>query len=136
MAQNVDWSLTGKEEALHSRLPSVLVIGAGMSGLVAARLLHASGFAVTVLEARDRLGGRLWTDQRLGGPCDFGGSWIHGADHNPLTRWCNNRNIPLIISDPGTRYFYDEGRSIPKSLVQGKGWRGRAALRLMIAWVS
>ena len=43
----------------------VIVVGAGMAGLVAARLLHDSGFKVTVLEARDRLGGRVWTDDRI-----------------------------------------------------------------------
>src|SRR5215203_523668 len=106
--QGHDWSLTGKEEAWRPELPRILVVGAGMAGLVAARLLHASGFPVTVLEARERVGGRVWTDRRLGGPCDFGGSWIHGADDNPLTRWCNNRNIPLIVSDENSRYFYDE----------------------------
>lgn len=130
-----DWSLTGKEEAIRDDLPRVLVIGAGMAGLVAARLLHASGFPVTVLEARERLGGRVWTDRRLGGPCDFGGSWIHGADDNPLTRWCNNREIPLIISDHGTRFFYDEGRPTARHDALRKGWRGLGAATVMITWV-
>ena len=40
---------------------SVLVAGAGLAGLVAARDLVAMGAAVTVVEARDRIGGRVWT---------------------------------------------------------------------------
>src|SRR5262249_50309992 len=44
----------------------VLVIGAGMAGLVAARLLHDSGCDVTVLEARTRVGGRVCPDSSLG----------------------------------------------------------------------
>ncbi len=55
-----------------------------MAGLVAARLLHDSGFVVTVLEARGRIGGRTWTDDRVGAPVDLGGSWVHGVDGNPL----------------------------------------------------
>lgn len=133
--QGEDWSLTGVDEPLRPELQRVLVIGAGMAGLTAARLLHASGFPVTVLEARARVGGRVWTDTRLGGPCDFGGSWIHGADHNPLTNWCNNRQIPLIISDHGTRYFYDEGRPTARQAALRRGWQGLGAASAAIGWV-
>ncbi len=49
----------------------IVVVGAGMAGLVAARLLHDSGFIVTVLEARQRIGGRTWTDDRVGAPVDL-----------------------------------------------------------------
>lgn len=131
-----DWSLTGKDETLRPDLPRVLVIGAGMAGLVAARLLHASGFPVTVLEARERVGGRVWTDERLGGPCDFGGSWIHGADDNPLTRWCNRRGIPLIFSDHNTRFFYEQGRATSRRDALRQGWRGLGALAATVTWTQ
>src|SRR5207302_575659 len=73
-AMTESWSMgTAKPER-------VIVVGAGMAGLVAARLLRDSGFDVTVLEARDRLGGRVWTDARIGAPVDLGGSWVHGVD--------------------------------------------------------
>ncbi|MFZ7089165.1 flavin monoamine oxidase family protein [Curtobacterium sp. RRHDQ10] len=62
-----------------------IVVGAGIAGLTAARLLAASGQRVVVLEARDRIGGRTWTDAELGVPVDLGASWIHGIDGNPLT---------------------------------------------------
>ena len=41
----------------------IIVIGAGIAGLGAAKVLHDAGFDVEVLEARDRLGGRLWTNR-------------------------------------------------------------------------
>ncbi|MCA9920639.1 MAG: FAD-dependent oxidoreductase, partial [Anaerolineales bacterium] len=44
----------------------ILVIGAGMAGIMAARTLHDAGYDVTILEARDRLGGRTHTDSSLG----------------------------------------------------------------------
>lgn len=44
----------------------VLVVGAGISGLAAAHMLGKNGFTVTVLEARDRIGGRIWTDYEKG----------------------------------------------------------------------
>ncbi|MEM7015949.1 MAG: FAD-dependent oxidoreductase [Pseudomonadota bacterium] len=44
----------------------VIVIGAGMSGIKAARDLNDIGFQVTVLEARERIGGRIWTNHELG----------------------------------------------------------------------
>ncbi len=65
---------------------SVIVIGAGLSGLSAARDLVAAGATVTVVEARDRIGGRIWTSRAWPDlPIDMGASWIHGLEGNPMT---------------------------------------------------
>ncbi|GAA3529821.1 NAD(P)/FAD-dependent oxidoreductase [Aeromicrobium panaciterrae] len=61
-----------------------IVVGAGVSGLIAARLLASAGQRVVVLEARDRVGGRVWTDRSDGHVMDRGASWIHGIDDNPV----------------------------------------------------
>lgn len=55
----------------------VVVVGAGFSGLVAARELEARGLTVELLEARDRIGGRTWTEERMGRPLELGGTWVH-----------------------------------------------------------
>lgn len=64
---------------------TIVVIGAGIAGLTAARDLTSQGHAVTVLEAQSRIGGRLKTDARLGVPLDLGASWIHGVQGNPIS---------------------------------------------------
>lgn len=52
--------------------PDVLVVGAGLAGLACARRLHQRGLAVQVLEATDRVGGRVWTDTVAGFRLDYG----------------------------------------------------------------
>jgi monoamine oxidase len=61
----------------------VLVVGAGLAGLYAAREIAARGRSVRVLEARDRVGGRTWTVQLEGSPFDAGGQWT-GPAHRRL----------------------------------------------------
>ena len=55
----------------------VIVVGAGFAGVTAARELRRQGHRVLVLEARDRIGGRTWTDRRLGRDLEMGGTWVH-----------------------------------------------------------
>ncbi|HKU97689.1 MAG TPA: FAD-dependent oxidoreductase [Vineibacter sp.] len=114
----------------------VLVIGAGMAGLVTARLLRDSGFDVTVLEARDRIGGRLWTENSLGVPIDLGGSWIHGADDNPLSEWCAALDVDLMETS-GDRQLIVDGAPMSYARTQRRAWRGRLAMAVALrlaAW--
>lgn len=53
-----------------------VIIGAGASGLTAAHELTKAGLSVAVLEARDRVGGRLWTENIDGAMLELGGQWV------------------------------------------------------------
>jgi monoamine oxidase len=59
--------------------PEVIILGAGVAGLTASRDLTAAGARVLVLEARDRLGGRILTHQTPDGPVELGAEFVHGA---------------------------------------------------------
>lgn len=71
-------------ERIEGPTTRVVVIGAGISGLAAARMLTAEGIEVIVLEARDRIGGRMHTLDLAGASIDVGATWIHGATNNPV----------------------------------------------------
>lgn len=67
----------------------VVVVGAGFAGLTAARELSRH-HRVLVVEARDRIGGRTWTDARLGRLLEMGGTWVHWSQPHTwaeLTRY-------------------------------------------------
>ena len=59
----------------------VVVVGAGVAGLAAARELHARGLDVVILEARERIGGRVFTrrDRGTAVPIELGAEFIHGS---------------------------------------------------------
>ena len=82
------------------RARSVLVLGGGVAGLAAARTLAERGIKVTVLEGRDRIGGRVWTRDGL----DFGAHWIHGTEGNPLTNMARKLSLPIIFVGGDSSY--------------------------------
>jgi len=62
----------------------VIVVGAGIAGMVAARCLSDAGVDTVVLESKDRPGGRIATDTSLGVPVPLGGAWLHGEVGHPM----------------------------------------------------
>jgi monoamine oxidase len=69
--------------------PHVIIIGAGLAGLAAARELRERAYPVVVLEARSRIGGRCHTQDGI----DLGAHWIHGTEGNPITTLAHELNI-------------------------------------------
>lgn len=93
---------------------TILVVGAGMAGLGAARTLHDASYRVTILEARSRIGGRVWTSRLWDEiPVDLGASWIHGVRRNPLTRLADEAGIARDKTDYDNAVIYhNDGRPV------------------------
>src|SRR6266542_1130766 len=117
--------MTGSWSMGTAKGERVVVVGAGMAGLVAARLLHDSGFAVTVLEARKRIGGRTWTDESLGAPLKLGVGLVESQGDR------------LLIDDrataptrEGQRRRAIAGRMAFKAAIEWASWRSKAMARV------
>jgi len=94
----------GKEE--------VVIIGAGMAGLSAARKLTSSGFQVIVLEGRNRTGGRIWTDRSLGMPIDLGAAWIHGIQSNPVHALAKKIGAQMFRTDFESVSIFENAQTV------------------------
>ncbi|MBK8295362.1 MAG: FAD-dependent oxidoreductase [Solirubrobacterales bacterium] len=78
---------------------SVIVIGAGASGLACARKLTDDGFEVTVLEMRDQVGGRVRSEELDGVPAELGASWIQGLTGSPLVGMAKDAGVEIVPFD-------------------------------------
>jgi monoamine oxidase len=85
----------------------IIIVGAGIAGLAACNELTKCGFETMLLEARDRIGGRISTDYTLGIPIGRGAAWIHGVDGNPITELANKFNVKMAASDLDKFRRYD-----------------------------
>lgn len=80
----------------------VVVVGAGAAGIAAATTLRRIGLGCLVLEASDRVGGRARTEEVAPGEAfDHGASWLHEAEHNPLTPLA--RRLGFTLRDEARR---------------------------------
>jgi monoamine oxidase len=101
----------------------VLIIGAGAAGLAAWRELHSGGLNLVVLEARDRIGGRILTDHSTHSPVELGAEFVHGK---PPAIWSilekawlevvESSGTRLVWSKEGLRPFRSPGKSSKESM--------------------
>ncbi|EKV06138.1 Flavin amine oxidase [Penicillium digitatum] len=97
--------------AARSESKKVIVVGAGVSGLHAAAVLHRHGCEVVVLEARDRIGGRILTSRTGDRVRDIGAAWMHETSQNILVKLIPQLSIPYYYDDGVPLYFTREGRA-------------------------
>jgi monoamine oxidase len=136
MSAMASWDLLGEQAGPRPVLSGrpngtkVIVLGAGLSGLIAAYELGKLGYDVRVLEARDRVGGVAWSVRKgaehteIGGErqiCTFdegmyfnAGPWRIPHFHTGVLEYCKELKVPLqvFINEAEASYFYYENKSI------------------------
>lgn len=111
--------------------PDVIVIGAGIAGLGAARRLAAASLVVQVLEARNRLGGRAWTARDPSGlPIELGCAWLHSADENELSAIALQSGLTIDKTRPPWRTQIKDIGFAPADQADFRAALGRLFARL------
>ncbi len=118
--------------AAAQHLTHFVVVGAGAAGLIAARELARAGKRVTILEARDRCGGRIWPlpPEEFGYPAEGGPEFVHGAA--PVTRALMREARLSLQPRGGTRWSTRNGVLKPDELLtphMGRFYQALAEVR-------
>src|SRR5579859_962641 len=89
---------------------NVIIVGAGLAGLSAAKELQHLSRSVLILEANNRIGGRAYVgyigDDKV--PIDYGGAWLHGIPTNPLTALVDSMGFKRTRTEINLPYFIND----------------------------
>ena len=97
--------------------PRITILGAGLSGLTTAYLLQKSGYSSTILEARNRLGGRIHTLRKnREAPIELGATWF-GNQHTWLTKLMHELGVDRAKQQIGDEVFYEMNSMSPPQLL-------------------
>ncbi|KAH6840690.1 hypothetical protein B0I37DRAFT_220980 [Chaetomium sp. MPI-CAGE-AT-0009] len=97
-----------------SRRPHIGIVGAGFAGLKCADVLLRNGFRVTILEARNRLGGRVFQERLPNGHLiDIGANWIHGTTENPIMDLVKETKTTVGVWDNHSCVYDEDGQLLP-----------------------
>ncbi|XP_060706222.1 lysine-specific histone demethylase 2 isoform X2 [Hemiscyllium ocellatum] len=124
----------------HPLLPSyyhkknVIVIGAGAAGLAAARQLQNFGIKVMVLEARDRIGGRIWDDHCLGVTVGKGAQIVNGCINNPIALMCEQLGSKMHKLGDRCDLIEEGGRVVDPTIDKCIDFHFNAMLDVVAEW--
>ena len=109
-------------EELSDNYCKCLIIGSGIAGLSAASHLASAGMVdFKLLEARNRLGGRIVTFQIAGTKAELGANWIHGILGNPLYELAVSKGLLNLVQTPKAQNVAattEDGKRLPFSILQ------------------
>lgn len=103
------------QEVKVKRPQKIIIIGAGISGLIAAQKLQSFGFEVLILEARDRVGGRVATFRKSNFIADIGAMVVTGIYGNPITILAKQLDLELKKIKSQCPLFGSNGKLISKN---------------------
>ena len=107
MLVSLNSSCTDDDISPISSDKKIVIIGSGISGLGAAKYFKDRNIDVIVIEAQDRVGGRLRTNRSLSVPFDEGASWIHGSQGNPITELATLSGADTFLTDDDNVAVFD-----------------------------
>ena len=120
-AESFDDGQAGVPAGAAGPVERVVVVGAGIAGLTVANALTQGGIECVVVEARDRIGGRLHTVNLAGSMVDLGGSWIHTPVGNPMRAFADQAGVRCRSANPLPElagFDCGEGRRLPAAEVE------------------
>lgn len=100
-------------------MAKIIIIGAGASGIAAATKLYENGFAnITILEAENRIGGRIHSLEYGSNVLDLGAQWVHGEDDNVIYEMVKDLNLlsPCFNNYNDMTFYLQDGSVMNKPI--------------------